>query len=303
MARDRERSAEPLAGRALAEPETQDYIGHRDLTRWPTAAGQTAARAAQSSRSRLGPHQLLLATLLIGLLGTAALTALAAAVYDAVVEVDGVAGLDRPVLTFAVSSRSAAGTAIAAAYTTIGGPVVLPILVALVAATLSIAWRQWTPTLLIAITMAGSLTMTVVGKSLVGRTRPPFADAVAPFESGASFPSGPSLNSAALAGIVAYLLLRRQHRAWMRALTIAVAVAFAVTMGLSRVYLGHHWLTDVLVAWALGTAWLSAVVTAHRLFLTVRRGGAPGGTAGRSGRGNHRGGRDDDIGGGPAVIA
>ena len=53
-------------------------------------------------------------------------------------------------------------------------------------------------------------------------------------------------------------------------MTVATAAAFAFTMGMSRVYLGHHWLTDVLVAWALGLAWLTAVITAHRILLTVR---------------------------------
>jgi membrane-associated phospholipid phosphatase len=123
--------------------------------------------------------------------------------------------------------------------------------------------------------------MTVVGKAVVGRVRPALADAVPPYELSASFPSGHTLNSVAIAGVVAYLLVRRQQTTWSRILTVACAAGFALAMGLSRIYLGHHWLTDVLVAWALGLGWLTVVITAHRLLLTLRKADSttPPGTA------------------------
>jgi undecaprenyl-diphosphatase len=98
---------------------------------------------------------------------------------------------------------------------------------------------------------------------LIGRTRPALTDAIPPYEHSASFPSGHALNSVVIAGVVAYLVILRLKSPRSRLLTVILAAAFALTMGLSRVYLGHHWLTDVLAAWALGAAWLALWTTAQ----------------------------------------
>lgn len=44
-----------------------------------------------------------------------------------------------------------------------------------------------------------------------------------------------------IAGVVAYLLLRHLRRPWARRLTVALAILWAVAIGSSRVFLGHHW--------------------------------------------------------------
>jgi membrane-associated phospholipid phosphatase len=67
----------------------------------------------------------------------------------------------------------------------------------------------------------------------------------------------------------------------------AVATVLAIAMGLSRVYLGHHWLTDVLVGWTLGAAWLAVIITCHRLALSRLPLSTPG--AGKIPEGQPRG--------------
>jgi undecaprenyl-diphosphatase len=188
-----------------------------------------------------------------------------------VAEADGVAGLDHPVLAAGKSLRSPVLDTIVTAYTDVGGTIGMPVLALTAAVVLARNRRSWTPVILIITAGAGSLLMTIAGKRLVGRTRPELSDAVPPYEYSASFPSGHSLNSVVIAGVIAYLIILRLKTARRRVMTAAVAVVFAVTMGLSRVYLGHHWLTDVLAAWTLGAAWLAIVITAHRLYLTVRK--------------------------------
>jgi undecaprenyl-diphosphatase len=247
------------------------YVAGRDLTRWDNRAGRYLVSAVQWLSRKLGPHGALILTLAAGALIATGLTAVFAQVYDSVTEADGVAGLDHPVLDAGKSVRSPLVDVIVTAYTDVGGTIGMPILALAALAVLGIRRRSWTPVILIAIAGAGSLLMTIAGKRLIGRARPELADAVPPYEYSASFPSGHALNSVVIAGIVAYLILLRLKTPRSRVLIAALAAVFALTMGLSRVYLGHHWLTDVMAAWALGLAWLALVITAHRLYLTVRK--------------------------------
>jgi len=246
-------------------------VGDKDLTRWDTRTGRRLVEVVHRISEVLGPHGALILTLLVGAVISAALTAAFSEVYEAVVAADGVAGLDHPVLAASKDLRTPALDVAVTAFTDVGGTIGMPVLAVAIMAVLALRRRSWTPVILIVTAGLGSLLMTIAGKRLVGRTRPDLSDAVPPYEHSASFPSGHSLNAVVIAGIVAYLIILRLHSNRARILTAAAAALFAVAIGLSRVFLGHHWLTDVLAAWALGAAWLAIVITAHRLYLTVRK--------------------------------
>lgn len=212
-------------------------------------------------------------TLAVALAIVLALTELFGEILESVGEKDGIAVWDRPVLDWAIANRSPGFTEFVAWYSDTGGPIWQPIVTGVVALILSWRWRDITPLVLTAIAAGGSLLMTVVGKGVIGRVRPPTEDAVPPFETSMSFPSGHSLNSLVIVGILAYLLIRHfwDRSRWLKVLIIVLAALYAISMGMTRVFLGHHWLTDVLAAWALGLAWLAVVIACHRVWRSVRK--------------------------------
>jgi membrane-associated phospholipid phosphatase len=246
-------------------------VGTVDLTHWYTPIGRTAASLVRRVGTYFGDRVALLLILVVGAVVAFGLSFVASRIYDSITESDGVAGLDRPVLDAAMQLRTPALDAIAAAIAYVAGPIGMPILAALAIVILALRRKSWTPVILIAAAGAGSVLMTIAGKDIVGRVRPPHADAVPPFEFSPSFPSGHTLNAIVIAGVVCYLLILRQRSTHARAITIVVASVVALTVGLSRVYLGAHWFTDVLAGWALGGAWLALVITAHRLYVTSRQ--------------------------------
>lgn len=248
----------------------QDLTDRANLIRWTTPLGRLLVRWARAAGRAVSSHGVLAITATVGGVLIILLTAGAAQIYDAVSEGDGVAAVDRPVLYAAIGSRNPTLDRALTVFTHLGGPLGMTVIAAAITALMLWRWRSRTPLILMLITVAGSLTMTLVGKSLVGRLRPPQSDAVPPYETSPSFPSGHALNSTAIAGMVAYLLLLHLERRLARTLTVVLALGWALAIGASRVFLGHHWLTDVMMGWATGLAWLAVVITAHRLFLTIR---------------------------------
>lgn len=66
-------------------------------------------------------------------------------------------------------------------------------------------------------------------------------------------------------GVLAVLVVREYGHLLTRIAVWTVAVAASATVGLSRLHLGVHWLTDVVAGWLLAAAWLTVLFTSLRL--------------------------------------
>lgn len=110
----------------------------------------------------------------------------------------------------------------------------------------------------------GAMAVTEVLKVAIGRERPP-VDTHLIEAAGFAFPSGHSSQAVACYGGLALVAVLTTRRTVVRAMAVAAAIAIALVVGVSRVYLRVHWPTDVLVGWAVGLAWLALVVLAARL--------------------------------------
>jgi len=240
------------------------------------------AKVVRGIRSYLGANA---ALFVIGGVGAGVFTVLiiaSADVYEAVTDSDGVSTLDHPVLALAVSLRTPARELWVTAFTDLGGTNSMVFIGLTLTAVMFVLWRRRSIPLMMVIAAAGSLIFTGVGKTIVGRARPPLEFAVPPYEYAPSFPSGHTLNSTVVALMLAYLAWWLSKRLWARTIWPVLGAVWAVAMGCSRVYLGHHWITDVIFGWVFGLAWLALLITTHRILLRLdrrdRRAGERGGS-------------------------
>jgi undecaprenyl-diphosphatase len=167
---------------------------------------------------------------------------------------------DPHVESFVLAHRAGWLTVFMKTVTWLGSTVVLIPLVALVGGYFLLRRRDWRPLAKLAVVLAGAVALYDLVKPLVARPRPPAGVRVGLTFSGWAFPSGHATQAMAVWGMVAVIVAGVAKR---RRILIVTGATFAVLLvGASRLYLGAHWLTDVLGGFALGGLWLCTVLTA-----------------------------------------
>lgn len=180
----------------------------------------------------------------------------------------GVATADPRILHDVIAYRSSALTLAAKTVTTFG---TIPVAYSVVGIAGVFARPNrhgwWRLMLAAAVLVSGQLIRLGISRA-VARPRPPH-ELWLMHAGGYAFPSGHTTTAALAYGTAAALLIQR----WPghRITSCSIAGLASVAVGLSRVYLGVHWPTDVLGGWLLAVSWLALCALAHHVFRLLRK--------------------------------
>ncbi|WP_165927850.1 phosphatase PAP2 family protein [Rhizobium sp. BK376] len=156
-------------------------------------------------------------------------------------------------------------------YTSLGSSAVTGLVLA-IGIFWAIAEREYRSGVYMAVVYAGAQLLSNVTKILIGRPRPEVVPHLV-YAGGYSFPSGHSTLSAATYLAIGLLVAGRECSVSKRMLILSVAAAISAVVGLSRIYLGVHYPTDVLDGWLLGAGWALVVLVFFRKIQRGRFGG------------------------------
>jgi membrane-associated phospholipid phosphatase len=186
---------------------------------------------------------------------------------------DGSTAFDSSVTRWFVNQRSQTWTDVMRVITWLGSSwVVVPLAVTVVVALL-IVRRRWLA-LFVTLSVSGASLLSVLAKDVIRRERPPI-DIRLQQSVSFSFPSGHSTQAAATYIAFAIVVTVLSPSRVLRAVAWLAATLIVFLVGVSRVYLGMHWATDVLGGWMLGSLWVAGLTIALAPLETRHPSGAP----------------------------
>lgn len=232
-------------------------MANPDPGRTPGDDRSTSAHAVDNrSAERVEPRRtrLSIATLSVLLLGVAAFAALYVAAATT-----GPTPADAAALQGSLALRTADLTTVAVELTNVGSTVSMAVLALLVGGWLLVR-RRVSDAVLVVGAMVGGAVLFRGLKLLIDRQRPPELTRLVA-ETNESLPSGHATMSMVVIGTLVVL-------AWAgrgprgRIVMVAAAALWVGAVGLTRIYLGVHWFTDVVAGWLVGATWLAVCVVA-----------------------------------------
>lgn len=241
----------------LAIVFTRSWKGHRDQ---PGALRHRAHDLWRKTGIHWSPHAYLTLHTLLALIATIAGLAIFSRLADWVTDQAAITRFDVRFDDRLHAAATPAGLAIARAFSFIGGPTAMAVLmfsgiIYLLIRKERIVLYGW----LIAFIGGGALDWAL--KTIFHRDRPAFPKAFV-HALGFSFPSGHSMGSLIGFGMLAYVIIHTVRHRRFDIATGLIATVLVLGVGCSRLYLGAHYPSDVLAGFAAGIVWLAACISA-----------------------------------------
>lgn len=177
--------------------------------------------------------------------------------------------VDRTVHEWTQENRYEALTPFYLTFSVVGNPLGLA-LILLIGIGISLLRRQWSIAGYLVLTSGIGALLNRWLKQVFGRERP---DLILALSDAAheSFPSGHTMGSAIVLGALAYASLRLTPSWRWKSFWVATAIVSALTIALSRIYLGVHWSSDIAAGFAAGFAWLLTSIVVFESYRQLRQ--------------------------------
>ena len=237
----------------------------RVQARYPRLARFLIARLARGSATGLG---LTVGVLLAGVVAWFFL--------ELLIEVASgspITGADRRIINLVATLRTPALDQAMLLVTFLGNAQTIAVLAAIAIIIVLLARRYEEAVLVLLALVASSLFFSAI-KLLIARPRP-LLESARLVQGGFSFPSGHAAVSATFYGTIAYVLMREVRSEVVKVLIGLLAALLVLAIGLSRIYLGVHYPSDVVAGWIAGGFWLVLVAVAEHVWFSRPRPALP----------------------------